>query len=67
MAKKPQIDLRPKNISYKDKGQIIKLLSFKKSNMTLEISIFEGGEHLKNSTIAFAHLPKSIKSLIKPL
>lgn len=35
--------------------------------MTLEISIFEGGEHLKNSTIAFAHLPKSIKSLIKPL
>ncbi len=30
MAKKPQIDLRPKNISYKDKGQIIKLLSFKK-------------------------------------
>ncbi len=67
MAKKPQIDLRLKNITYKNKNQTIKLLSFKKSNMILEISIFDDGEYLKDSTIAFAHLPKSIKSLIKPL
>lgn len=67
MAKKPTIDLKLMNIEYKEKNQTIKLLSFKKSNMTLDIAIFEDGEHLKNSTIAFAHLPKSIKAIIKPL
>lgn len=67
MAKKPLIDLKSKNISYEHNNQTIKLLSFKKSNMSLEISIFENGEYIKNSTIVFAHLPKNIKSLIKPL
>ena len=67
MAKKPFIDLKSKNISYEQNNQTIKLLSFKKSNMSLEVSIFENGEYLKNSTIVFAHLPKNIKSLIKPL
>jgi len=67
MAKKPIIDLKHKNITYEDKNQTIKLLSFKKSNMTIDIAIYENGEHLKNSSIVFAHLPKSIKSIIKPL
>lgn len=67
MAKKPLIDLRPFNISYEDKSQTIKLLTFRKSNMTLDISIFENGEHIKDSNIVFAHLPKSIKAKIKPL
>lgn len=67
MAKKPIIDLKPLGISYKDKNQTIKLLTFRKSNMTLDISIFENGEHLKDSIIVFAHLPKSVKAKIKPL
>jgi len=67
MAKKPIIDLKSKNITYEQNNQTIKLLSFKKSNMTLDIAIFEGGEFIKNSNIVFAHLPKNIKSLIKPL
>lgn len=67
MAKKPYIDLRSKNISYEENNQTIKLLSFKKTNMTLEVAIFEGGKFLKNSTIVFAHLPRSVKSIIKPL
>ena len=67
MAKKPLIDLKPKNITYEQNNQTIKLLSFKKSNMSLEVAIFENGEYIKNSTIVFAHLPKSIKSMIKPL
>lgn len=67
MAKKPYIDLKSKDISYEEKGQTIKLLSLKKTNMTLEVAIFESGDFLKNSTIVFAHLPKKIKSLIKPL
>lgn len=67
MAKKPVIDLKNKNITYQDKNQTIKLLTFKKSNMTLDIAIYENGEFIKNSNIVFAHLPKSIKSIIKPL
>lgn len=67
MAKKPIVDLTSKNITYQDKNQTIKLKLFKKSNMTLEVSIFEGEKFIKNSVIAFAHLPKNIKSLIKPL
>jgi hypothetical protein len=67
LAKKPIIDLRPKNISYELNNQTIKLQFFKKTNMTIEVSIFENGEFIKNSVIAFAHLPKGIKSIIKPL
>ncbi|WP_320034105.1 malate dehydrogenase [Campylobacterota bacterium DY0563] len=67
MAKKPIIDLKPMNLSYKDRDQTIKLLTFKKSNMTLDIAIYENEKFIKNSNIVFAHLPKSIKSKIKPL
>lgn len=67
MAKKPIINLKSKNITYEQNNQTIKLLSFKKSNMTLDIAIYENGEFIKNSNIVFAHLPKSIKSIIKPL
>ncbi len=67
MAKKPIIDLKSKNITYEQNNQTIKLLSFKKSNMTLDIAIYEKGEFIKNSNIVFAHLPKSVKSIIKPL
>ncbi|XPV70128.1 MAG: malate dehydrogenase [Halarcobacter sp.] len=67
MAKKPQIDLKPMNLSYQDRDQTIKLLTFKKSNMTLDIAIYENEKFIKNSNMVFAHLPKSIKSKIKPL
>ncbi|QDF29124.1 hypothetical protein [Halarcobacter anaerophilus] len=67
MVKKPNIDLRSKNIAYEDGKYIIKLLTFKKSNMTLDIAVFEKEKFIKNSNIVFAHLPKKIKSLIKPL
>lgn len=67
MAKKPLIDLKSKNISYEENNQTYKLLLFKKTNMTLEVAISEGGKFIQNRTIAFAHLPKNIKSIIKPL
>jgi hypothetical protein len=67
MAKKPIIDLKSKNIFYKDNNRTIKLLLFKKSNMTIDIAIYENGMFIENSTIVFAHLPKNVKSLIKPL
>ncbi len=67
MAKKATIDLSSQNITYSENNQTIKLLKFKKSNMTLDIAIYENNKFIKNSNIVFAHLPKNIKSLIKPL
>ncbi len=65
--KKPIIDLKHKNIEYQENNQTIKLKTFNKKNMTIDITIYENGKYMKDSNIVFAHLPKSIKSLIKPL
>ena len=65
--KKPIIDLKLKNIQYKQGNQTIKLKTFNKKSMSIDISIWENGIYIKDSNIVFAHLPRSIKSKIKPL
>jgi len=66
MAKKKEIiDFRNKNITYTQDGIEYKVLFLKKANMTVEISFIEK-EKVQNKTLPFAHLPKAIKSLIKP-
>lgn len=67
MAKKKTIDLSSLNISYDENNQTYKLQHFKKSNMTIDVAVYENGKFIKNTTIPFAHLPKSVKSSIKPL
>ena len=67
MTKKHIIDLKAMNLSFMQNNQEIRLLSFKKSNMTLDVAIYENNKYIKNSNIVFAHLPKKFKSLIKPL
>lgn len=68
MAKKPLIiNLIPQKIQYEQNNQTIKLNSFNQKDMTLKISIWEKDQFIKDQTIVFAHLPKSIKSKIKPL
>jgi len=66
-SKKALIDLRKMNLSYEERNQTIKLLSFKTNTMTLEIEIYENGNFLKNSTTVFAHLPKKLKAKLNPL
>ena len=67
MAKsKKSIDLSKDNLSFEERNQIIKLLTFKIDNMTLDISIFEKGKFIKNSTMVFAHLPKKLKTKLNP-
>ncbi len=67
MAKsKKSIDLSKDNLSFEDRNQTIKLLTFKIDNMTLDISIFEKGKFIKNSTMVFAHLPKKLKARLNP-
>ena len=67
MAKsKKSIDLSKDNLSFEERNQTIKLLTFKIDNITLDISIFEKGKFIKNSTMVFAHLPKKLKTKLKP-
>ena len=67
MAKnKKVIDLSKDNLSFEERNQTIKLLTFKIDNMTLNISIFEKEKFIKNSTMVFAHLPKKLKAKLNP-
>ncbi|MGB7402191.1 MAG: hypothetical protein WA916_06405 [Arcobacter sp.] len=67
MAKKKEIiDFRNKNITYTIECVQYKVLLLNKANMNVELSCFENEKFTQNKTIPFAHLPKSIKSLIKP-
>ncbi len=67
MAKaKKIIDLSKENISFEERSQTIKLLSFNVENMSLEIAIFEKDKFIKNSSMVFAHLPKKLKAKLNP-
>lgn len=67
MAKKSIIDLTNMNLSYEDRNQTIKLLTLKSNSMNIEVAIYEKNTFIKNSTIAFAHIPKKIKAKLNPL
>lgn len=67
MAKKKEIiDFRNKNITFTQDGVEYKVLFLKKANMTVEISSIEKEKEIQVKTLPFAHLPKAIKSLVKP-
>ncbi len=67
MAKKKKIiDLKNKNLSFCENGIEYKLLRFKAENMTLDVIRYEDGQKVDEFNIPFAHLPKSLKKIIKP-
>ncbi len=61
------VDLTKQNLSFEDRGQTIKLLNIKPSTMNIEVAIWEKETFIKNSTLAFAHIPKKLKAKINPL
>lgn len=67
MAKKTIIDLNKLNLSFEDRNQTIRLKTFKTSNMSLEIEVYEKDKFIKKSTMVFAHLPKKLKAKLNPL
>ncbi len=68
MAKKAKvIDLKSKGLEFEQNGFSHKLLSFKVNEQNLEVATYEDGKFIKNETIAFAHIPKNLKRLVKPL
>ena len=68
MAKKKKIvDLKPLKISYKENNLTYKLNFLKTTNMTVEMASYKDDTFIENKTIPFAHLPKAIKLLVKPV
>ena len=65
-SKKTVIDLSKENLSFEERSQTIKLLNFKTETMSLDIAIYEKDKFIKNSTMAFAHLPKKLKTKLNP-
>ncbi|PRM96613.1 malate dehydrogenase [Aliarcobacter cryaerophilus] len=66
LVKKKIVDLKKLNLEFIQKDETIKLLSFDTLKMNLEISIFKNEKFVKNSSMVFAHLPKSLKAKLNP-
>jgi hypothetical protein len=67
MAKKKKaVDLRSKNLEFTQNSITYKLLRFKAEDMTLDVIRYEEGRKIDEYNIPFAHLPKSMKKIIKP-
>uniref|UniRef100_UPI004047CC70 malate dehydrogenase n=1 Tax=Aliarcobacter sp. TaxID=2321116 RepID=UPI004047CC70 len=64
--KKSTIDLSKENLTFEERNQTIKLLTFKTQTMSLDIAIYEKDKFIKNSTMVFAHLPKKLKAKLNP-
>jgi hypothetical protein len=64
MAKKKQtlVDLKKMNLSYEDKGQVIKLINFKTQTLTLDTEIFENEILIAKRNMVYAQLPRKIKA-----
>ena len=63
MAKKKPtlVDLKKMNLSFEEKGQIIKLINFKTQILSLDTEIFENETFIAKRTMVYAHLPKKLK------
>ncbi len=68
MAKKKKIiDLSKKDIKYIQDNVTYKILRFNLEYMTLHVIKHEENEKREITDMPFAHLPKEIKKLIKPI
>jgi hypothetical protein len=66
--KKKVINLSDQNISFTEKERHIKIISFNPNSMEVEVSITEEGEKGKKvMKLPFAHLPKELKKIVRPV
>ena len=65
--KKKSIELSDKKINFTKEKISYKVLRYFPTAMTLDVMVTdENGEKLGMQSLAFAHIPKEIKKLIKP-
>lgn len=64
MAKKKPalVDLKKMNLSYEEKGQVIKLINFKTQILTLDTEIYENKTLISKRSMVYAQLPKKLKA-----
>ena len=64
--KKKSIELSDKKISFDLGDMTYKVIRYYPSAMTLDVMAFENGIKQGMKNLAFAHLPKEIKKIVKP-
>ena len=64
--KKKSIDLTLQEIVFDIEQEHCKAIRFYPSNMTVDLICFTDGGKKEQRNVAFAHLPKNIKKIIKP-
>ncbi len=69
MAKKKKkvINLSDQNITYTEQDRQIRIISFNPNTMEVEVSSMYPGEKKQVMKLPFAHLPKEIKKLVRPV
>jgi hypothetical protein len=61
------VELRKKNLEFTKDNITYKLLLFRAEAQSVDIAIYEDGKFIKEDEMAFAHIPKELKRLVKPL
>ncbi len=65
--KKKSVELSDKKIKFTVDKRLFKAIRYYPTAMTLDVMAFdENGEKLGMQNLAFAHIPKEIKKLVKP-
>ena len=68
MAKKKQvINLSEQNISYKEDERDIRVVALNPNTMEVDVSITVEGEKKRVMKLPFAHLPREIKKVVRPV
>ena len=64
--KKPTLNVSSKNITFSEKERHFKIISFNQEHMTVLCTVTVDGKKEKID-LPFAHLPKNIKAILRPL
>lgn len=68
MAKKKQvINLIEQNISYTEDERNIRVVALNPNTMEVDVSITVEGEKKRVMKLPFAHLPREIKKVVRPV
>ncbi len=68
MAKKKKvINLSEQNIVYTEEERTIKIITFNPNTMEVDVSITVQDEKKRVMKFPFAHLPKEVKKLVRPI
>lgn len=65
--KKKSVDLSARNITYETDDGTVKILRFNPNMMTVDINLYTADNQTEAKCIPFAHLPKPVKKLVRPL